>query len=145
MISTQRRLEYASGFIQLGMLGQSGLTGYLPTVPRNNNTGDANYRLDMRFGREFHLNERLRLQIMGEGFNMFNRRNVTQYNTTAFNASTTQSGGASVGRYSYHGAGPEIATAISDGWALRLRAQWEFATKNAVEGNNIWVIANKQF
>ena len=58
---------------------------------------------------------------------------------------TTQTGGASTGRYRYYGAGPEISAVIADGWAMRLRTQWEFATRNAVEGNNIWVMINRQF
>ncbi len=58
---------------------------------------------------------------------------------------STQSGGPSVGRYRYSGAGPEISTPIADGWAVRVRAQWEYNTENAVQGNNIWFIVNKQF
>lgn len=55
---------------------------------------------------------------------------------------TTQSGGASSGRYEYYGAGPEISAVLGDGFAARIRAQWEFGTQNAVQGNNIWVILN---
>lgn len=58
---------------------------------------------------------------------------------------TTQSGGQSLGRYHYNGVGPEVSTAITDGWAARIRAQWEYNTSNAVQGNNIWFIVNKQF
>ncbi len=57
---------------------------------------------------------------------------------------TTQSGGPSSGRYRYYGAGPEIGAVIADGWVARVRAQWEFGTKNAVQGNNIWLILNYQ-
>ncbi|HWU55031.1 MAG TPA: transporter [Rhizomicrobium sp.] len=57
---------------------------------------------------------------------------------------STQTGGASTGRYHYYGAGPEISAVIAEGWALRLRTQWEFATHNAVQGNNIWLIVNTQ-
>jgi hypothetical protein len=53
-----------------------------------------------------------------------------------------QSGGGDLGRYEYYGAGPEVATQVVDGWALRLRCQWEFGTRNAVQGNNIWLIVN---
>jgi hypothetical protein len=57
---------------------------------------------------------------------------------------TTQTGGPSVGRYRYNGIGPEISAAIAEGWAMRVRAQWEFAARNAVQGNNIWIIVNRQ-
>jgi hypothetical protein len=58
---------------------------------------------------------------------------------------TTQSGGSSVGRYHYYGAGPEISASLGDGWGARIRAQWEFSTENAVQGNNLWLIASKRF
>jgi hypothetical protein len=57
---------------------------------------------------------------------------------------TTQSGGASVGRYQYYGIGPEFSAVIADGLSFRVRAQWEFGARNAVQGNNIWVIVNSQ-
>jgi len=56
-----------------------------------------------------------------------------------------QAGGPSVNRYRYHGAGPEVSAVVADGWAVRIRAQWEFEARNAVQGNNIWVIVNHQF
>ena len=45
-------------------------------------------------------------------------------------------------RYRYYGAGPEASVSVSPRWSLRLRAQWEFGTRNAVQGNNLWFIAN---
>lgn len=55
---------------------------------------------------------------------------------------TTQSGSAD--RYRYYGAGPEFSAVIAEGWAARIRAQWEFGTRDAVQGNNIWLILNYQ-
>jgi len=45
-------------------------------------------------------------------------------------------------RYRYYGIGPELSVALSDRWAARVRAHWEFAAKNAIQGNNIWFIVN---
>ena len=67
---------------------------------------------------------------------------VSGFSTVQIN---TQSGGASAGRYRYSGVGPEISTGVAQGWAVRVRAQWEYNTENAVQGNNIWFIVNKQF
>ena len=55
-----------------------------------------------------------------------------------------QSGGASsaTGRYRYFGAGPEGSISPWDQWTFRLRAHWEFESRNAVEGNNLWIIMN---
>lgn len=73
-----------------GVLGQGGLN-VLPTVPRNNNTGRPNYRLDLRVGRDFKATERLTVQILAEGFNVFNHSNWTNYNTTAYIATAPPS------------------------------------------------------
>ena len=56
-----------------------------------------------------------------------------------------QSGGSAetdTTRYRYYGAGPEASLTLSQRWALRLRAHWEFGTRNAVQGNNLWFIVN---
>jgi hypothetical protein len=45
-------------------------------------------------------------------------------------------------RYRYFGAGPEFSLGLSERWLLRLRAHWEFAARNAVQGNNLWLIVN---
>lgn len=57
---------------------------------------------------------------------------------------TDQSGGDSAGRYRYYGIGPEISAVVADGWNVRLRAQWEFGVRNAVQGNNVWLIVGYQ-
>ena len=61
----------------------------LPSVARNNHTGAANYALDMRLSREFHIKDRYVLELLGEGFNLFNHANFNQFNSTAFNAGPT--------------------------------------------------------
>jgi hypothetical protein len=53
-----------------------------------------------------------------------------------------QSSGLNTAPYRYYGAGPEISAPITDKLSARVRAQWEFGTRNAVQGNNIWVILN---
>ena len=70
------------------LFGQSG-SSLAPNVPRNNNTGDANYAVDMRLSRVFHIGERYALELLGEGFNVFNHSNFNQYNSTLYNAGPT--------------------------------------------------------
>ena len=45
-------------------------------------------------------------------------------------------------RYRYFGIGPEVSVVLTDRWAARVRSHWEFATRNAIQGNNIWFILN---
>jgi hypothetical protein len=73
-----------------GLLGQGGLN-VLPTVPRNNNTGRPNYRLDLRVSRQFKIRERLTAEFFFEAFNVFNHSNWTNYNTTAYIATANPS------------------------------------------------------
>ena len=55
---------------------------------------------------------------------------------------TDQSGGTAPapGRYRYFGAGPEGSLALTDRVTARLRAHWEFGARNAVQGNNLWLL-----
>jgi hypothetical protein len=56
-----------------------------------------------------------------------------------------QAGGSTagdLGRYRNFGLGPEAALSVSEAVVLRLRLHWEFGTRNAVQGNNAWLIAN---
>jgi len=70
------------------LFGQAG-SSLAPNVPRNNNTGDANYAVDMRVSREFRFKDRYVLELLGEGFNLFNRANFNHYNSTRYNAGPT--------------------------------------------------------
>ena len=71
-----------------GIYGQGGLS-LLPTIERNSNTGDASYRVDIRLARDFHVTNRVVLEGLIEGFNIFNANIWTQYNNTAFTATAT--------------------------------------------------------
>jgi len=52
-----------------------------------------------------------------------------------------QTGGSvDPGRYRYFGLGPEAAASLTERLGLTVRAQWEFGTRHAVQGNNLWVI-----
>ena len=64
---------------------------------------------------------------------------VSGFATWQLNA---QEGGAASGPYRYFGAGPEASYALSEAIALRLRLHWEFGARNAIQGNNAWLIAN---
>ena len=54
--------------------------------------------------------------------------------------SDQEGGGADPGRYRYFGLGPEAAASLTEQLGLTLRAQWEFGTRHAVQGNNLWLI-----
>ena len=58
---------------------------------------------------------------------------------------STQAGGppdVDVSRYRYQGIGVDASYAASSKLAIRMRIQWEYAARNVVEGNNVWVILN---
>ena len=49
--------------------------------PRNTFKGDGLYSFDARVARSFNLSENVRLQLIAEGFNLFNSLNVRFFNT----------------------------------------------------------------
>ena len=74
-----------------GLLGQGtgGDRSLLPTIPRDSNTGPANFKLDLRVSRTFRITERARAEVLAEGFNVFNHSNYNGFNTTAYTAAAT--------------------------------------------------------
>jgi hypothetical protein len=72
-----------------GLRGQGSAGSFLPTIGRNSIYGDNNYRLDLRIARQFHVSEHLRMEILGEAFNVMNHSNYNGYNSTAFNSVAT--------------------------------------------------------
>jgi len=67
-----------------GLLGVGG-SSRAPFVGRNTFTGPGAANVDVRLAREFKFTERIRWQIMAEGFNIFNRVQVTSISITQFN------------------------------------------------------------
>ncbi len=74
-----------------GLRGQGGGNdrNHLPTLARNGDVLDANYRLDLRIARDIRLTERAKLEILGEAFNIFNRSNFNGWVNTRFEALAT--------------------------------------------------------
>jgi outer membrane receptor protein involved in Fe transport len=64
----------------------------LPGTTRNQFTTPAVYQLDARVTRNIPFNESMRVRLILEAFNLFNRANVVTVNTTAFNFSTASGG-----------------------------------------------------
>src|SRR5262249_15652647 len=59
-------------------------TDRVPGVGRNTFRGPKFVSFDPRLTREIRLHERARLQLIAEGFNIFNRANFTAINTTFY-------------------------------------------------------------
>ena len=59
----------------------------LPGTVRNQFTSPAVYQFDMRLTRAIRLGEKMRIRLIGEAFNIFNRSNVVLVNNTFFNYS----------------------------------------------------------
>ena len=59
----------------------------LPGTVRNQFTTPSVYQFDVRLTRAIRLGEKMRIKLIGEAFNIFNRSNVVLVNTTFFNYS----------------------------------------------------------
>ncbi|MDT5157922.1 MAG: hypothetical protein QOH51_2279 [Acidobacteriota bacterium] len=79
------------GFSQAG--GVNGSNGSLrfALVPPNFFKQPSIWYTDMRLSRRFSLTEKVRLEVLAEGFNIFNRTQVTSVNNTIYNISTSGS------------------------------------------------------
>jgi hypothetical protein len=69
--------------------------GRPPQVGRNVYFGRPLRNVDFRIMREFAIREKLRLQLIGEAFNLFNHTNISSVNGTAFNFTAVGSGACS--------------------------------------------------
>jgi len=67
-----------------GLLGVGG-SSRLPWTGRNIYTYPGAATVDLRLAREFKFSERVRWQLIAEGFNVFNRVNITGITTTQYN------------------------------------------------------------
>ncbi|HXG85077.1 MAG TPA: TonB-dependent receptor [Pyrinomonadaceae bacterium] len=70
-----------------GTLGLGGLS-LAPDVERNSNYGENNYRLDLRLARTFRIKEKVNIELLAEGFNVFNRGNFNGFNTGLYSVIT---------------------------------------------------------
>lgn len=90
---------YPSGGIDGGVTGglvsNSGTPtgGRIPQVGRNVFPGPSLHNVDFRIARDFAIRERLKLQLLGEAFNIFNHTNINSVNTTAYNYSASGASG----------------------------------------------------
>jgi hypothetical protein len=67
----------------------SGGANYLPIAGRNSNRNPSTQNVDLRIARSFSIGEKVRLEPLVEGFNVFNKENVFASNATAYTLSGT--------------------------------------------------------
>jgi hypothetical protein len=74
-----------------GLRGQGGgnARNLLPTVTRNGRAIAGMYRLDLRVARDIPITERLRMEVLGEAFNLFNRSNFNGWVNTIYQGVAT--------------------------------------------------------
>jgi hypothetical protein len=71
-----------------GLLGAGGANRF-PGVARNTFREPTIWNVDLRISRRFRLTETMNIEILGEGFNIFNRTQVTQLNSQIYSLSGT--------------------------------------------------------
>ncbi len=70
-----------------GTLGLGGLS-LAPDIERNSIYGENNYRLDLRLARTFRIAEKVNVELLAEGFNVFNRANFNGFNSSLYSVVT---------------------------------------------------------
>ena len=71
-----------------GILGAGG-ANRLPNVARNAYRQPYVFNVDLRISRRFRLTETANFEVFAEGFNIFNRQNISDVGGTAYTISTT--------------------------------------------------------
>ena len=74
--------------IQTGILGAGG-SNRIPTIERNTFRNPYQTNVDLRISRTFPLPGKTRIEVLAEGFNLFNRINYTAMNSTFYNIGGT--------------------------------------------------------
>ncbi|HEY0171790.1 MAG TPA: TonB-dependent receptor [Pyrinomonadaceae bacterium] len=75
-----------TGAVASGVFGSGG-DAFLPNTERNEFRRPTIYNLDLRLSRRFNLGETKNIEILAEGFNVFNRTHITDVNFTQYNTS----------------------------------------------------------
>lgn len=76
----------ASGATGQGLIGAGG-AGRLPNIERNAYRLPYAFNVDLRISRRFRITETANFEVFAEGFNIFNRVNVTDVGTRAYTLS----------------------------------------------------------
>ena len=89
------QLGHTQKLLGLGAsINGSGGDTRIPEVGRNTYRYPGTYTVDLRASREIALAERVRLEVMAQGFNLLNHQNVTAINTLGYYISGAASAGA---------------------------------------------------
>ena len=86
---TPTSFGFASNTTPGGGINGSGGSSRFALVPRNFFKQPNIWYVDARLSRRFSLSERVKLEVLAEGFNVFNRTQVTLVNGTIYNQSGT--------------------------------------------------------
>jgi hypothetical protein len=74
-----------------GTLGIGG-SSLAPDIERNSIYGDSNYKLDLRLSKTFRIKENVSLELIAEGFNVFNRSNFNGFNGGLYSVTAPPNG-----------------------------------------------------
>lgn len=78
----------ATGATSFGIIGAGG-DSRIPNIERNTFRLPYSFNVDLRISRRFRLSETANLEFFAEGFNIFNRVNITNVNTRAYSVTGT--------------------------------------------------------
>jgi len=86
---TPTSFGFASNTTPGGGINGSGGSSRFALVPRNFFKQPNIWYVDARLSRRFSLSEQVKLEVLAEGFNVFNRTQVTVVNATIYNQAGT--------------------------------------------------------
>jgi hypothetical protein len=78
-----------AGGVSSGMTGSGGILSRVSSFSRNAFRAPKLINVDMRISRRFHITEATNIEVLAEGFNIFNRTQVTGLNTRLYSIGGT--------------------------------------------------------
>jgi len=104
-----------------GLTGSAGGNRF-PLTGRNNFRQPKIWNLDMRVSRRFKFSESMNLELLAEGFNVFNRSQIVNVDTTAYNLTDNAAGSVLTFRPQFQ------TTSFTSNFFIRER-QFQFAAR----------------
>jgi outer membrane receptor protein involved in Fe transport len=120
-----------------GINGSNGRKG-IDIIGRNTFRQPRTQVVDMRISKKFPITERVKLELLGEGFNLFNHLNVTNMNNTGYAVATSGTIANANGTISCSSASPCLRYNTAFGTPSNANSNFAYSTRQVQVGARLF-------
>jgi hypothetical protein len=120
-----------------GINGSNGRKG-IDIVGRNTFTQPRTQVVDLRISKKIPITERFKLELLGEGFNLFNHVNVTGINNTGYSVKTSGTIANANGTITCSAASPCLSYITSFGTPFAVNSNFAYSTRQVQIGARLF-------